>query len=218
MRLIRLFLIGFSICMLMFYCAQPAGASDDWELWVADSVKVKVSDRINLNFLEELYMRQDMGDFYTHVIYVGPSFKINKYIDTAVWYKYVDSKKDGRWSDSHRYDLDLTLSYVLAGFKLSNRSRFENNVTSSSWLYRDRIKAARDIEAFNKKFTPYISNEFFLNMNPTDGYSENRASIGISTDFIFDTTLTLYYMSGAKKADGNWTCANILGVSSGLSF
>ena len=202
----------------MFCCIQFVWAADDWELWLGNTVKVKVNDRVNLNFLEEFRMHEDMSKFYTYVLYVGPSFNINRYLDTAIWYKLVESKSEGHWEDTHRYDIDFTLKYDLNGFKLSNRSRFENNVTKASWLYRDRMKIAKDFKILDKKYTPYISNEFFLNMNPNDGYSENRASIGISTAFILDTKLTLYYMSRAKKKDGNWENANILGTFIGLSF
>ena len=161
-------------------------------------------------------MHNDMSTFYTYVLYAGTYFRINKYIDTAIWYKFVESKKGHHWEDSHRNDVDAILKYDLAGIKLSNRSRFEHNFTKDSWLYRDRIKITKEIR--NGKCTSYISNEFFWDISPDDGYHENRASIGVSTSFFFDTKLTLYYMSRAKKELGSWKNANILGTFIDLSF
>lgn len=206
------------ICIAIFCYTNLSWGADDWEVWFGNTVKVKVNDRANLNFLEEFHINEDMGKFYTYELYFGPSYEINKYMETAIWYKFVESKNKDHWQDSHRYDMDFTLKYDLQEFKLSNRSRFENNVTKSSWLYRDRIKIAKDLKTLNKKYTPYIFNEFFLDIDPDEGYHENRAGIGALTGFFFDTELNVYYMARTEKKYGNWKNANILGVSVGMSF
>lgn len=134
------------------------------------------------------------------------------------WYKLVSSKKNQNWSETHRYDIDGTLKLDLDGFKFSNRSRFERNVTASSWLYRDRIKATKKIKLFERNFTPFLSNEFFLDIEPDDGYHENRASLGFTTEFMWGSNLAIYYMYRAKKNEGEWNSANVIGASIGFSF
>lgn len=202
----------------MFCYTGFSWAGDDWEFWPGNTLKVKLSDRVSLNFLEEFRIKSDMSSFYAYVLYTGTYVKINEYVDVAAWYKFVESKGSSDWHASHRYDMDGILKYNLEGFKLSNRSRFEHNFTKDSWLYRDRIKTARELTIFGWKFTPYIFNEFFFDLSNDDGYDENRASIGVSTPFIFYTELTAYYMSRAKKSDDNWTNANVIGLSAGMSF
>ena len=214
MKFIKVFLL----CMFLCCYSYLALAADVWEFWPGNTLKVKLNDKVSLKFLQEFRMHNDMSTFYTYVLYAGPYFKINKYIDTAIWYKFVESKEDDHWEDSHRCDIDGILKYDWGGFKLSNRSRFEHNFTKDSWLYRDRIKITRELETFNRKYAPYISNEFFLDISPDGGYHENRASIGVSTDFFLDTKLTLYYMSRAKKEHGSWENANILGAFIDLAF
>ena len=214
MKLITLFLI----CILLGCYSGLALASDDWEFWSGNTLKVNLDDDVSLKFLQEFRMHNDMSTFYTYVLYVGPYFKINEYLDAAAWYKFVESRKSDHWEDPHRCDIDGILKYDFTGFKLSNRSRFEHNFTKDTWLYRNRIKIARELEIFNRKCSPYIFNEFFLDISPDGGYHENRASIGVSTDFFLDTKLTFYYMSGAKKKSGDWENANIIGTFIAFSF
>ena len=208
-----LFLLVISFCFISF-----AQAGDDSEYWSMCTFSVKINDRIKLNLLEEFRMKSDMGNFYTYVQYAGISYKVNDYFDTALWYKLVSSKTDQHWSESHRFDIDGTFKLNLNGFKLSDRLRFERNTTSSSWLYRNRVKAVKTVKLFNRDFTPFISNEFFLDLEPDGGYHENRASIGFSMDFIWDSKLTIYYMARGKKEDGIWNNVNILGTTIGFSF
>jgi len=213
MKFIRVLLI----CMAVLCSVHLSWAADDWEIWPDNKIKVKLNDKVSLDFIEEFRINDNMSTFHQYVLYVGSYIKLNKYIDTAVWYKFVESKKYHHWEDSHRCDVDGILKYNLEGFKLSNRSRFEYNFTENSWIYRDRVKVAKEFEIFKRKYTPYFFNEFFIDINPDAGYHENRANVGVSTPFFCNTKLTLYYMSRAKKKE-NWNNANILGASVGLVF
>lgn len=215
MKLIRVYLFFLIIC---FYFPSLVQAEDDSEYWSMYTFSRKLNERVKLNLLEEFRMKSDMGNFYTYVQYAGMSYKINEYLDIAGWYKLVSSKKNQDWSESHRFDIDGTLQFNLNKFNLSHRSRFERNTTASSWLYRDRIKVKRTVTLFGRKFTPFIFNEFFLDLKPEDGYHENRGCAGFSTDFIWDSKLTTYYMSRNKKSGGSWSNANILGTTLGFSF
>ncbi len=176
-----------------------------------------MNEQMKLNLLEESRIKSGQG-FYTYVQYVGMGYKINDYFDTAIWYKLVSSEKNQNWSESHRFDIDGTLKWNINGFNLSNRSRVERNTTTSSWLYRDRIKLEKAMKLFNKSFIPFVSNEFFLDIRSNSGYHGNRASIGLSTRFIWSSKLTVYYMSRAKKSKGNWSSADIIGTTVGLYF
>jgi hypothetical protein len=211
-------LVRFVFCAVIILTAGLSHAADDFEFWPGNTVKIKLNNKVSINFLEEFRMKNDMSNFYTYVLYAGSNIKINRYIDTAIWYKLVESEKDKNWRSSHRYDVDLILKYDLGNYRLSNRSRIERNITGDSWLYRDRIKIAKEFEVFEYKYTPYLSNEFFIDLNPDEGYHENRATIGISADFFLKTKLTLYYMSRAKEKDDDWTNANVLGGFIGMVF
>ena len=213
----RLFKICLFFSLVSFCCVPLILASDNGEYWGTCTFSVKVDEKVKLNLLEEFRLKSDKG-FYVYVQYAGASYKINDYFDTALWYKLVSSKKDQHWSESHRFDIDGTLKLNLNELKLSNRSRFERNTTASSWLYRDRVKIEKSIELFNRDFTPFISNEFFLDLEPESGYHENRASGGFKTDFIYSSKLTVYYMARGKKNNGSWNNTNILGTTVGFYF
>lgn len=216
MKLVNL---GLFLLVICFYFVSLAEARDDSEYWTMYTFSLKLTEAIKLNLFEQLRLKNDMGNFYTYVQYAGIGYKFNDYFDIAAWYKLVSLKKNQHWSESHRFDIDGTLTLKFDnGVKLSNRSRFERNTTASSWLYRDRIKLQKKIELFDRDFTPFISNEFFLDLEPNDGCHENRGSLGFSTGFIGDTKLTIYYMSRNKKKDGSWYNANILGTTVGFSF
>jgi len=206
------------IVLVYFACSSFVLASDDGEYWSMTTFSKKVNDRLRLNLLEQFRMKSEMGNFYTYVQYAGVNYKINNNFDVGVWYKLVSSKNSQDWSESHRVDIDGTVKLDLSGFKISDRSRFERNTTSNSWLYRNRLKCSKTVELFEKDFTPFISNEFFLDLEPSDGFDENRASVGFSTKFIWGTKLALYYMSRAKKSKGNWNNANVIGTTIGFNF
>ncbi|UCD54992.1 MAG: DUF2490 domain-containing protein [Candidatus Omnitrophota bacterium] len=210
--------IIFLFYIALFYCTSISWAVDDWEFWTGNTVKLKVNNNVSFDFIEEFRIKEDMSTFYQYVMYAGTYAKINKYIDTAIWYKFVGTKKHHCWKGTHRYDIDGILKYELTGFKLSNRSRFEHNVSKNSYLYRDRVKISRDFETFGRKYTPYFFNEFFITINPDGGYHENRANVGISIDFFFRTKLVTYYMARAKKKGGHWKNANVLGAYVKMSF
>lgn len=207
------------ICLISFlsFLSEDSYAERDWEYWPGSKFKLKVKENIDFTFLQEFRMKNDMGNFYTYVAYIGPTLKLNNYMDASFWYKPVLKKKKGDWDDSHRLDGDLTLKTDLAGFNLANRSRFEYNLTTSGWLYRDRIKIARSIDTPIGKIKPYAQNEFFFAIEPSDDYNENRASFGIGTKFIKNSDLSIYYMLRSKKKS-DWHHTNVLGSFITLKF
>jgi len=211
----RLFKICLFLSLVSFCYVSLTLAGDNSEYWGTCTFSVKVNEQVKLDLLEEFRIKTDMG-FYTYVQYVGMGYKISDYFDTAIWYKLVSSEKNQNWSESHRFDIDGTLKWNINGFNLSNRSRLERNTTTSSWLYRDRIKLEKGIKLFNKAFTHYVFNEFFLDIRPNSGYHENRASIGFSTRFIWSSKLAIYYMSRARKSKGSWNSADIIGTTVGF--
>ncbi len=213
----RLFKICPFFCLIYFCCVSSILASDNSEYWGTGTISVKVNEKVKLNLLEEFRLRSDSG-FYVYVQYVGASYKVNDYFDTALWYKLVSVKKNEHWAESHRFDIDGTLKLELSGFKFSNRSRVERNTTASSWLYRDRIKIERPIKLINRQFTPFVFNEFFLDLEPESGYHENRASIGFKTNFVYISRLTVYYMARGKKNNGSWNNTDVIGTTVSLYF
>ena len=104
MRFVKLYIV----CIIIFFWTSFLEAADNWEFWPGNTVKVKLNDRVNLNFLEEFRIKDE---FYTYVLYAGTSVKMNEYVDTAVWYKFVDSKSGSDWYASHRCDADGILKY-----------------------------------------------------------------------------------------------------------
>jgi len=215
-RLVKVLLV----CVLTFCFFNISWAGDDWEIWPGNTAKLKINDKTSFRFIEQFRTNDNMSTFYQYVMYAGVYTKLHKYFDAAAWYKFVESKVDQHWEDSHRVDVDGIIKYTVEPLelKLSNRSRLEYNITSDSWVYRDRIKVSGGLEIFNKKFTPYVFNELFFSLGSKGQYNENRANLGMSTDFLFDTKLTFYYMARTKKSSGKWVNANVLGVNVGMSF
>jgi len=215
-RFLKILVIG----VIIFSHSILAFAADDWEFWPGNSLKVKLNKKFDLAFLQEFRINDYSSTFYQYVLYAGGIFKVNKYIDTALWYKFVETKHHHHWDDSHRIDMDGVLKYDLSGFKLYDRSRFEGNFTTGHWLYRNKIKIGRPVSFCDGKFkfTPYIFNEFFFHMGVSGSFRENRGGAGIKAPFAFGTNLNFYYMSRAKKKDGVWTNANVLNLSLGMVF
>lgn len=193
-------------------------AARDWEYWSGYTLTKRLNEKIDFNILPEFRMKDDMGDFYTFVLYVGPNFKIHKHFDGSLWYKLVSSKKNKEWSESHRMDVDGTFKTEICNFGFSNRCRFEHNFTASGWLYRNRFKLDAPVRFFNTKFKFYIQDETFSALEPDDGFNENRASVGLSFDFIAGTKLEPYFMLRRKKSGGNWVTTNVFGSFLKFSF
>lgn len=159
-----------------------------------------------------------MTDFYTWVQYFGPSAKVNDYLDMALSHMLVSSKRDDRWVETHRFNIDAILKLQSGGFNFSNRARVMFNTDNSEWLYRNRVRLTKPVKLFDRSFTPFVSNEFFFDLSSAEDYNQNRASLGVAMGFFFNSRFTLAYMARGRKAKGKWSNTNVLETALGISF
>ena len=204
--------------------------ADDFGYWSTYTIDSEVNDKLKIRAIEEFHIEDDISEFNVNEIYFGPIYKLNDMISTGIFYKNVQAKSGDKWNTTNRMVMDLystnnlkNLNYFFSDInwwdiKIDGRNRMEYNATKGTWLYRTRIGIAKDFEIADRTYTPFINNEMFINLNDNFEYNENRAIIGVGTDFVFGTKIKVYYMSRMKKGSTKWTNANILCTSISYKF
>jgi hypothetical protein len=226
MRKLSRLLIALSLLVITSFGIVNA---DDFEYWSTYSIDAKINDRLKLKAVEQLRINEDISRFYTNVIYFGPVYKLNDVFSVGALYKNVQKRGNNEWTATNGVVFDLyttnnlqDLSYFFPNINwwdidIKGRTRMEYNGTHGTWLYRVKIGISKDFKIAERIYTPYIENETFVSLNDNFDYNQNRASVGIGTDFLFDTKIKVWYMSRTRKSE-KWTNSNIIGTTLSYKF
>lgn len=202
--------------------AVAAGAYDDgdWQFWNTDGVEHKLDDRFTVKAEAEFRFGDDMSDFYYGQIEAGVAMKATDWFEAAALFRHVEEKKAAGWMEENRPAIDGTFSAKLAGFKISDRSRFEYRIKEGGddfWRYRNRIKVDAPWKWTRFKLQPYVSDEFYVDFDANE-INQNRARAGIGATLAKNLKGDLYYMLRSDRKNGEWSATNILGLALKLGF
>ena len=136
----------------------------DLQLWNTLAIDHKLNDKWSFIFEPAWRIREDVSEFFYFESRQGLSYKFNKHLDLGGQWLLVDSKNSkNEWVDTHSMELQGILKCEWAGFKFSDRNRFEDKKVGANgrWFYRNLVKVAKPIKNFPFGLTPYISEEIF---------------------------------------------------------
>lgn len=213
------FIFMFVLCVGSVYA--------DWEWWNEDEIVWKVKDRIELSFAAEQKLKNGMGEIYCYNFVSGLAYEFKEWLDLGINYHYEkereyvceDTWED--WLDEHRIQLEPTLKWKWGNFKFSDRNRFEYRILQereNKWRYRNRIKVKTDVEFCEIEFTPFCSEEIFIDFEG-DGLYKNRLSVGVSKEFWSFLELELFYLLESCEENDRWHhSTNVLGTTIVISF
>ena len=213
------FLTFFITFILVIGYAGRAFASDEWQYWNEIKLKHSIGEKLDAHFKIEQKLVDDFNYFGLHNYALGVVFKINKYFDFELNYKYEREKGEKEWTEEHRVAIIPITKLEWMGNKFNIKTRFEYRSLEgeSKWKWREKLKIKRLIKIGVFKFTPFLSEEIFYDFKVNE-FNQNRVATGISKMITKNSGIDLYYMRKNNKRDGAWLGVNILGTKFSLKF
>ncbi len=221
------------ILLLLLSCATFARA-DEWRLWNSYDVKFPlIKDKIYWDTYLETRWGDDVSRLDNYRFYLGPEFKVNKWLDVATKYGIVEKWSD-EWNTEHRFMLYATPKCKLSYFgvdkfglgdlsiKLGNRLAWRITHYADhtyTWRYRFFPTISYPLIKTEKlTLSPYVSNYFYFNLANGIEYQYNRTYAGVSLKLLKHVALKFYYMRLYTKSAGEWIPSNVVGTSVGYAF
>ena len=190
--------------------------ASDWELWTKYSFNFKLNKQIDFKVEPELRYKHEFGHFYYEQVYVGPVFKLKKWLKIATLYDYKTSEKNHTWKneDLGVFDIELN-SPFLVDSTFNYRLRNERNFTKKEWVQRNNFKISKEYKKI-KGLSFFMGDETFYNFD-SDRMDENRTTVGFSQKINNNLSCGLSYILRYKKAV-DWSSSNILQIDIGAKF
>lgn len=199
---VRLFV--FTAVIFVLFCDTPAICQDkDAQLWTSLSIEAKLVKKLTANVSQELRFNENMTEAGTIYTDFGLEYKINKYFQVALNYRFVEKRrKDNYYSFRQRMYVDIKYEKKLKPIKIQLRCRIQDEYADigrdsdggiAKYYLRNKISLKWDTE---KPITPYLSVELFTPLvSPWYGAFDNiRASSGVEYAFSKHHKIDLYYM------------------------
>lgn len=213
----RKVLLGLIVALAVVF-SGPARAGSDFQLWT----ELKYAHPFGhspwtLYWATENRFADNASNYYTFNTTLGFDYRIFKWFRTGLFYRF--EKNDGKPRENRVFP-QLDFVGRLGPVEGSNRQRFEIRIfpDDTRFRYRSRFKVAFPIKTKPVSFSPYISEEIFVEPS-NGGFNQNRFAAGNAFGFlegkiVFD----LYYMLRMDQADPSWDKKHILGTSLALKF
>ncbi|WP_255036621.1 DUF2490 domain-containing protein [Lacihabitans soyangensis] len=171
--------------LIILFCGiQSTQGQDGVGLRSGINLQKKVTKKVTLNLNGQARFNNDISYLQTYLFELGSEYKISKSFDAAVYYRFVNRKKDETkdFKQRHRFYADLSYGKKFGSIKFENRLRYQHQfkdndgVTEFDASYiRNKIEASYSNKS---KFTPYVSNDFFFQIGGT--LDQLRPKIGVS--------------------------------------
>jgi len=165
----------------------------DFQCWPSAQLGVEVLKDLRLHVEEEVRFRENCTQIDRQINDLGISYRINKCIKTAVYYRIEAKwKKDGTHYWRQGFYTDISLRYAPGRFLFGYRTRFQTakveiydnqDQLSDKLINRHKISIEYDIK--NIPLAPFFEGEIFLNLagNDNSGIYGYRTRIGMKYDF-----------------------------------
>ena len=175
------------ILTFLFLSLHSIYAQDGVGLRSGINLKKKVTNKITVNLNGQLRFNDNISFLQTYLAEIGGQYKISKNFDFALYYRFVNKRKNESkdFKIRHRFYADLGYDKKLGIIKFENRLRYQHQFKDNDGITEFDASYIRDkieISYPNKsKFTPYISNDFFFRIGGT--LDQLRPKVGLSYKF-----------------------------------
>ena len=184
--------LGFLVLGVILCSANVSYA--DAELWSANTFQHAFSKELKLNVIR---IKNGISDAYFIQLYVGPVVALSKNLEINAYVAPNLTKSGNTWSNNYYGYIDGTYKYEFPWFVFSNRSRFEDNLTTNVFKYRDLVQFSKHGFSFGDEFFFNFSKGFF---------DEGRSSAAYAIKVSSDLSLSLGYLLRRQKktAASDW--------------
>ncbi len=209
------------IVLFVFFSVLPIllRAQNTWQYWNEAEIKYPFSQPFTVGFASEQRITNNIKTFALYNYGLAVHYKFNNHFKIKVNYLY-EREKEIEWHTENRIEIVPVISFnTKKEFIFSIFPRFEYRIfkEESYWRWRQKFDIRKPILISKKKFTPYLSNEFFYSFN-TNTLNQNWFTAGINTPINATITIEFYYRLMSKKSLGNWKYNNVMGTTFSYSL
>lgn len=196
-------LLLLTLPVMLLLSSPLKGQVKDAGLWTSVSFEAKLVKKLSLSISQEFRFNENITELGTAFTEAGLSYKLNKHIQFAVNYRYIQRRRlENYYSFRHRVYADIKYSHKLKPFEITFRSRFQDQYSDigqasdggvPEFYLRNKLNLKWD---FNKPYTPYISIELFSPLNYPRNYAFDnvRTTAGVEYAFSKHHKIDLFYM------------------------
>ncbi|MBN2406345.1 MAG: DUF2490 domain-containing protein [Elusimicrobia bacterium] len=197
--------------MLAAALTAPASCADS-EYWSKYDLSVKASDRLSFCVRPEFRLTDGISEYTYNKTDAGITLKAAAFFGTSLLYSYKNKKSGGSWECEDILIFDGEFSWKITGLRFSQRNRLEYSLDKETYVYRNRLKARKNLGIFGYAASAYLEEELFYDTDLGE-IKENRVGAGIGKDLFSGTSLEIFYLLDSKKAAGDWDNTNVAGTN-----
>lgn len=171
---------------------------------------------------------EGMSHFYLFNTSIGFAYRPRKWLSAGFFFLYERSTKNiiNDFNDEERFNPFVELTLPLGASDLRFRNLFELRYLPDDGVsgdfrfrYRGRLRWQRKFVVGVYSFTPYVSNEVFVEPE-TNNFNQDRLIVGNSFGFLQGKlSFDVYYMSLATRSSANvWQRVDALGTNLGVRY
>jgi len=217
----------FFICLFYFEIRVCPAQVNDACLWTSMNIEKKITSKFSATLTEELRFNENISELGTAFTELGASYKFYNFFSLGLSYRYIQNKnQDDSYSIRHRYNIDLAFKYkgkkVIASLRERVQTQYTDVNTSEDGkvpvrYLRSKLMLKYDLE---KKYTPFISCELFLQLSNPEGneIDKERFAAGFSYEFSKYTAVDLFYMINKEIHVNDPLTEYITGVEFNYTF
>jgi hypothetical protein len=170
--------------IILFFAIQSTHGQDGVGLRSGINLQKKVNKEFTINLNGQARFNNNISYLQTYLFELGAEYKISKSFDAAVYYRFVNRKKNeiADFNKRHRFYADLSYGKKFGSIKFENRLRYQHQFKDNDGItefdasyIRNKIELSYDNKS---NFTPYLSNDFFFQIGGT--LDQLRPKVGIS--------------------------------------
>lgn len=223
----KIYSLLFFVFLLLFISGVEAQDLQYWtELKYSHPFK---NSRFELNWATENRFNDDSPHYFLFNTTLGFTYKYKPWWSFGFGFRYETAKRNiiDDFNEEFRLMPQWEWTLKLGSSDIKWRNLFELRILPDDGVsgdfrfrYRGRLRWQRKFTAGNYSFTPYVSNEIFV--EPERGnFNQDRLMIGNSFGFLKDKlSFDLYYMSLSTMSSASraWTRVSVLGSSLGVRY
>ncbi len=191
------------IAILIGIQAYSQKAEDEFGAWYTYSGSHKIKGNFSLKSLA-WFQFYDLGnEFKQGVFRLGGNYKITPNFNATLGYCFVtgDStfKIDGGKFDEHRVYEDFNYKHKVGSSKFIHRVRFEHRFRKNIDTKHRVRYLFKVVQPIYKKYSAYVYDEIFLNLQEGKMFGLNWASLGVSYKLSKVVNLKLGYVKALNS-------------------
>lgn len=200
------------LLVVILLVSVAAGISwADNEFWSSGAFQSPYNEKIKLQLIPEIRVRNNLSDLYYLLIYIGPSITLNKNFGINLYLAPNYVKTNSSWTNLGYADITYKTDLPWFAAVFNNRERLEYDFTPQVLKIRSLFRFSKD--------GWFADDELFYNTNK-GFFDEGRSQFGYSIKLNGDNNLSVSYLLRRQKTNSgdDWTRTSAINAGFKVNF